>query len=102
MSPRRTENLEPDKLAAKSVSISDVISKWSLVLVDLISPIFFMTTLSSSLFPTGTSDLGMLGISSKKLFISVNRFCNLSSLTLNKCVILLSTEIAKFSKINFS
>ena len=69
MSPRRTENLEPDKLAAKSVSISDVISKWSLVLVDLISPIFFMTTLSSSLFPTGTSDLGMLGISSKKLFI---------------------------------
>ena len=82
MSPRRTENLEPDKLAAKSVSISVVISKWSLVLVDLISPIFFITTLSSSLFPTGTSDLGMLGISSKKLFISVNRFCNLSSLTL--------------------
>ena len=50
--------------------------------MDLISPTFFITTLSSSFEPKGTSDLGMFGISSKKLFISANKFCNLSSLTL--------------------
>ena len=67
-SPSKTANLDPDNLAASSVSIFLVISRWSRVLVLIISPCLLIILLSSSDDPSGTESWGMFGISSSKLF----------------------------------
>ena len=86
-SPFRTENLEPAIFAAKSVSIFEVIERWSGELRVLISPYLDTTTLSFSEDPKGTSSLGIFGISSKKLFIKFNKFCKDSSFDFNSALI---------------
>ena len=82
ISPFKTENLEPAKFEAISVSISEVIERWSGDFFVFITPYFDTTTLSISDEPTGTSSLGILGISSIKLFIETRRSCKLSSFNL--------------------